>query len=411
MQATAQGWLVLQLTNSPGLLGLLGAISGAPTLVLAAVAGVFADRMDRRRLLVWGYWLSAALSAALAILTTLDVVEYWEVAVIAFLGGIILTIQMPAGQALVSSIVDRTLLGSAIALNSAQYNVARIIGPSVAGLAIAAGGLALGFWGNAVALVVVALVIRRLPIPAARASDRVQAAMWGDLQDGVGQVVRDPVLRSLVLLAAVPALFVLPYLTFLPVYARDILAIGAPGLGLLTGSIGVGALAGALLVASRRPSGGSGRLVLAGLTAIAFSLLVFAESRIVPVSMVALAFLGASQVAYYSTTNTLLQVRVAPRMRGRVHSLYVLTSIGLLPIGNLLAGAVAERTGVPPVLAIGALATLGAAVLAAIPGTLRGVEALSPRSSVTGVSSSTAGDAGVRETFVAAAASDGTNDR
>jgi MFS family permease len=411
MQATAQGWLVLQLTNSPGLLGLLGAIAGAPTLVLVAVAGVFADRMDRRRLLVWGYWLSAALSAVLAILTTLDVVAYWEVAVIAFLGGIIVTIQMPAGQALVSSIVDRALLGSAIALNSAQYNVARIIGPSFAGLAIAAGGLVLGFWGNAAALLVVGLVIRRLPIPAARTSDRVGAAMWGDLQDGVRLVVRDPVLRALVVLAAVPALFVLPYLTFLPVYARDILSVGAPGLGLLTGSIGIGALAGALLVASRRPSGGSGRLVLAGLAAIALSELAFAESRFVPVSMAALAFLGASQVAYYSTTNTLLQVRVAPRMRGRVHSLYVLTSIGLLPIGNLVAGAIAERTGVPFVLAVGALATLGAAVLAAVPGTLRGVEALSPGSSVVGTPSDAPGSAMVRETFAPATASDGTSDR
>jgi predicted MFS family arabinose efflux permease len=174
------------------------------------------------------------------------------------------------------------------------------------------------------------------------------------------------VLRTLVLLAAAPALFVLPYLTFLPVFARDILTIGAPGLGLLTGSIGVGALAGALLMASRRPSGGSGRLLLAGLASISLALLVFATSRILPLSVLALAVLGASQVAYYSTTNTLLQVRVPPRLRGRVHSLYVLTSIGLLPIGNLAGGAIAEVAGVPAVLAVGALITLLATVVAAV---------------------------------------------
>jgi predicted MFS family arabinose efflux permease len=179
-------------------------------------------------------------------------------------------------------------------------------------------------------------------------------------------VAADPILSTLVLLAAAPALFILSYLTFLPVYARDILAIGAPGLGLLTGSIGVGALTGALLMASRRPSGGSGRLLLAGLASMSISLTTFALSSSVPLSCVALAILGASQVAYYSTTNTLLQTRVPSRLRGRVHSLYVLTSIGLLPLGNLVAGAIAERVGVPPVLAAGGVATLAIMVIAAV---------------------------------------------
>ncbi|MEO5919183.1 MAG: MFS transporter, partial [Candidatus Limnocylindrales bacterium] len=133
-----------------------------------------------------------------------------------------------------------------------------------------------------------------------------------------------------------------------------------------TGSIGVGALAGALAMASSRPMGGDGRLLMLGLASISISLLVFATSQSVPVSMVALGVLGASQVAYYSTTNTLIQVRVPPRLRGRVHSLYVLTSIGLLPIGNVVAGAAAEVVGVPEVLAAGALATLAAVVVTAV---------------------------------------------
>jgi MFS family permease len=288
------------------------------------------------------------------------------VAVIALAGGVLFTVQMPASQAIVSTAVDRAVLGGAIALNSAQYNLMRIVGPSLAGLAIAAGGLALGFVANTAALVVVAMIFTRLPLPPTRTVGRLQAALWGDLRDGVRHVAADPILSTLVLLAAAPALFILSYLTFLPVYARDILAIGAPGLGLLTGSIGVGALTGALLMASRRPSGGSGRLLLAGLASMSISLTTFALSSSVPLSCVALAILGASQVAYYSTTNTLLQTRVPSRLRGRVHSLYVLTSIGLLPLGNLVAGAIAERVGVPPVLAAGGVATLAIMVIAAV---------------------------------------------
>ncbi|MEO7663579.1 MAG: MFS transporter, partial [Candidatus Limnocylindrales bacterium] len=362
--ATSQGWLVLQLTNSPALLGLVGAIAGAPTLFLAVVAGVLADRLDRRRLLAWSYAAAAIIAATLATLTTTGLVVYWEVAVIAFIGGVLITVQMPASQAVVSTVVDRAALGSAIALNSAQYNLMRIVGPSAAGLAIVAGGLALGFWVNAAMLAIVAVIFARLPLVQTRAAGRLQAAMWGDLQDGVRHVAADRDLTTLVALAAAPALFVLSYLTFLPVYARDILRIGAPGLGLLTGSIGVGALAGALLMATRRPSGGSGRLLVLGLASMSISLATFALSTFVPLTVAALAVLGASQVAYYSTTNTLLQTRVPARLRGRVHSLYVLTSIGLLPLGNLAVGALSERYGVPVVLAAGGGLTLVAVVVA-----------------------------------------------
>jgi MFS family permease len=328
------------------------------------VAGVLADRLDRRRLLAWSYGAAAILAGILAFLTTTGAVAYWHVAVIAFLGGVLFTVQMPAGQAIVSTVVDRAAIGGAIALNSAQYNLGRIVGPSIAGLAIAAGGLALGFWANALALVVVTVIFIRLPLPSTRAAGRLQAALWGDLQDGVRHVAGDRILSALVLLAAAPALFILSYLTFLPVYARDILAIGAPGLGLLTSSIGIGALTGALLMATRRSAGGSGRLLVGGLVAMAISLTTFALSTYVPLTCVALAVLGASQVAYYSTTNTLLQVRVPARLRGRVHSLYVLTSIGLLPLGNLVAGVVAERLDVPTVLGAGGVVTLGITVLA-----------------------------------------------
>lgn len=363
MQATALGWLVLVLTNSPALLGLAGAVAGLPTLFLAVFAGVLADRLDRRRLLVLTNSSAAAFALVLAILTTTNLIEYWHVLVLSFLTGLAFTIQLPAAQAVVSTIVDRKTIGSAVALNSAQYNLLRIFAPALAGLFIAIGSLALGFWVNAVALALVAVIIARLQIPHLRSADRVQAAIWRDLQDGLRYVAADRVLFILVLLPAVPALFVLNYLTFIPVYARDILLTGPAGLGLLTGAIGVGALIGALSLASMRPSGGSGRLVLRSLGIVGVALAVFAGSRSLPVSMLALAFIGGFQVNFYSTTNTLIQVLVPARLRGRVLSLYMLTSIGLIPIANLVGGWLAEKIGVEIVLTAGGVLTIAIVAL------------------------------------------------
>jgi MFS family permease len=365
MQQTAQGWLVLELTNSPALLGLAGAAAGLPTLFLVIVAGVFADRLDRRRVLIATNGAVGLCALALALLTSLGMVQYWHVVVLALLAGVALTVQMPTGQAVVSTVVDRTSIGNAVALNSAQYNLTRIVAPALAGVFIAAGSLALGFWVNAVALAIVVWLLWRLKIPSPHLADRAHAALWLDLQDGIRYVAANRTLAVVVLLPAVPALFVLNYLTFIPIYARDILDTGAVGLGLLAGSIGVGAVLGALALASLRPSGGSGRLMLAGLGVVGSALAVFAVSRSLPVSMVALALQGACQVAYYSTTNTLIQVLSPARLRGRILSLYTLTSIGLIPVANLVGGAIAEVVGVQPVLAAGGLLTVGFAALVA----------------------------------------------
>ena len=358
MQATAQGWLVLDLTNSAALLGFTSAAAAAPTLFLSLFAGVLADRVDRRRLLIATQLTAAGLAATLGFLTVTATVEFWHVVVIATLAGSAGALGLPAFQAVVSTLVDRSVIGNAVALNSAQFNLGRIIGPTLAGAAIAFGGLALAFWANAIGLLVVALLLARLPIASPQALVRVEASLWSNLIDGVQHMRRDPVVRVLVVLAAVPALFILNYLVLMPVYARDVLQVGAPGLGLLTAAIGAGALAGALGVAVLRPSGGSGRLLLVGLAAVSIALIVFAVSRWLPLSLAALAVLGAAQVAYYTTTNTLIQVLVPARLRGRVMSLYILTSLGVIPFGNLFAGLVAQRFGPTLALAGGGFLTL-----------------------------------------------------
>jgi len=366
MGQTAQGWLVLVLTNSPALLGLAATATGLPTLFLAVFAGVLADRVDRRRLLVATNIGGALVALTLALLTTLGVVEYWHVLVLALLAGLTFTIQQPANQAVVSTIVDRRALGNAVALNSAQYNSMRIIAPALAGIFIAGGALQLGFWVQAAGFAAVALIIARLPIPSTREADRIQAALWTDLADGVRFVRSNRILATVVLLPAVPALLVLNYLTFLPVYARDILEVGPAGIGLLTGAIGVGALSGSLSLAAFRPSGGSGRLIVGAMTVVGISLATFALSRSLPLSMAALLLIGAFQVQFYSTTNVMIQVLVPARLRGRVLSLYLLTSIGFIPVANLVGGAIAEVAGVEMVLAAGGVITVCIAALVAL---------------------------------------------
>lgn len=366
MGQTAQGWLVLELTNSPALLGLAGTATGLPTLFLALFAGVLADRTDRRRLLVITNLVAALVAFTLALLTTLHVVEYWHVLVLAFLAGLTFTIQQPANQAIVSTIVDRKALGNAIALNAAQFNSLRIVAPTLAGLFIAAGALELGFWVQAVTFAIVGVILARLAIPSTQEADRVQAALWTDLADGMRYVRSNRVLATIILLPAVPALFVLNYITFLPFYARDILEIGPAGIGLLTGAVGVGALGGSLSLAALRPSGGGGRLILVALALIGVALATFAVSRSLVVSMLALVVIGACQPQYYATTNFLIQVLVPARLRGRVLSLYLLTSIGLIPIANLVGGAIAEALGVEAVLAAGGLLTVAITVLVAV---------------------------------------------
>ena len=355
MQQTALGWLVLVLTNSPALLGLAGAVTGVPTLFLAAFAGVLADRTDRRRLLLATYLFSAGVAFVLAALTTTGLIQYWHILVLAFLAGLAFTVQMPAAQAVVSTIVPRRSLGNAIALNAAQYNFLRILAPALAGLFIASGALALGFWVQAVAFVVVAIIIGRLTIPSDHLVNRVHAAMWRDLRDGIRYVGSNRILLTLVLLPAVPALLILNYITFIPLYARDILQIGPTGLGLMSGAIGVGASIGAISLATLRPSGGSGRLVLGALGILGSALIVFATSTSLPVSLLALVVMGAMQPSYYATTNTLIQILAPARLRGRILSLYTLTSIGLIPVANLVGGALAERNGVEADLSAGAI--------------------------------------------------------
>jgi MFS family permease len=358
MQATAQGWLVLSLTNSAGLLALTSAAAGLPTLILSLYAGVLADRVDQRRLLVVTQVLAAIFTGLLALLTTLGVVQFWQVVVAAALVGCTSAMASPAYQALVSTLVGPKALGNAIALNSAQFNLSRIIGPAFAGIGIAVGGLALSFWANSISFVVVAIVLAIMPITNTRAIGRLESSLWSNIADGIRYARSAPTIPTLLMLTVAPALLNLNYLVFLPIYARDILDIGAPGLGLLTSAVGVGAVTGALVVGVTRPGGGGGTLVVLALIGSSTGLLLFSVTTFLPLSLLGLAVMGGCQVAYYATTNTLIQLLVPMRLRGRVMSLYILMSSGLTPFGNLIVGPIADHFGVQATQAACALITM-----------------------------------------------------
>ena len=359
MQVTSLGWLVLRLTGSAGLLGLASFVGSAPAIFLTLYAGALADSVDQRRLLLATQVGLAIFAGLLAVLVQADAILFVEVLLLAALAGVANALAGPAFQAIIPALVGREALGNAIALNSAQFNLARIVGPAIAGVLIGIAGEAPSFWLNAVSFsaVIVALVAIRMPTESMVEQSR--AGLWANLGEGFGYVRGRKPLLALLALAMAPAVFILPYLTLLPIFANE-LRIGAAGLGLLTASIGVGALAGALAVAFRRRAGANGRTLAIGLSMMALSVTVFALSRIEILTCLALAALGASQVAYYTSTNTLIQLLSPGRLRGRIMSIYVLTSIGISPIGSLLAGGVAEVIGAPLTLAAGGVLTIAA---------------------------------------------------
>jgi len=370
MQTTAQGWLVLRLTDSPALLGVATAASSLPVLLLSVYAGVLADRFDRRWLLGSSQVVQGLAAASLAILTMAGIVQFWQIALLAAVAGTAQALGSPAFQALVPALAGTGAIGNAVALNSAQFNLSRVVGPAIAGVVVGLAGEAPAFWLNALSFGAVVWVLLRIRLPPEEALERTEMSMWAHLLDGLAYVRERRVLVVLLALAGAPAVFLLPYLTLLPVFARDILGIGAEGLGLLTAAIGIGALSGALGVAFFRPAGGSGRTMLAGLFVMVVGVAAFAESTSVAVSCAALAVVGAAQVAYFTSANTLIQLLSPPRLRGRIISLYVLTSFGLAPLGSLVAGALAQTVGAPLTLVMGAAAALVGtlAALAAFPG-------------------------------------------
>ena len=362
MQAVAQGWLVLQLSNSPLWLGIDGFMATAPGMVLTLAGGVFADLLDRRKLLIYTQAVAGLAALVLGILVLTQVVQVWMVLCLSFVTGCCMALASPSYMALVFDLVGHEDIANAIALNSTQFQLARVLGPVFAGVGFKLFGLAGCFFANAVSFVfvVVAMMIMKIERPhagetATGRSMKQKGVFIGDLMAGFRYVAGRPRVSMLLLISAVTSLFGTPYIYMTPVYARDIFHLGETGLAVLMGMAGAGALLGALFLAYLGDFRRKGWFVLGGVLAFAICLIFFSLSTNLWLSLFFLFALGFGIVCSVAVSNTLLQRLVTDEMRGRVMSMFMLSFIGTMPIGNLIAGATSHRFGVQRTLAAGGL--------------------------------------------------------
>lgn len=369
LQQVAQNWLVYDLTGSATWLGIVSFASGIPMLVLSMVAGVLVDRFDRRMALIVAQGLTALVAIVLAVLIATNLVEAWHVAVTAFISGAFFVVINPARQALLPATVARHELGAAVGLMSAGTNSGRVIGPSVAGALIAALGAASSFAiqaGGCVLALICTVMLPRQPV----ASGRHRRSGLQDLLEGVRYVRGDPTVLALMALQAIPAVLIMPYAQLVPVFARDILNSGPEGLGTLMTVMGVGSVVGSVGIVMLPPRR-QGLCLLVSLAIFALLLVALAASRSLPLSIGIMGLIGVAQSIYLATNNTLVQLATPDALQGRVMSLYLMTW-GLMPLGALPQGILAEWYGAPLVVAgAGLLGCLTVILMAVRSPTLR----------------------------------------
>ena len=362
MQTTAQGYLVYQLTNSSAYLGYVAFASGVPTWLFTLYGGVVADRMSRRTLMVVTQSAMLVLAFILAALTFTGLVQPWHIVVLAFLLGIANAFDAPARQAFVLEMVEREDLTNAIALNASMFNAATAVGPAVAGVTYAAFGPGWCFTLNGVSFIAIIVALLMMQIrPQAVPARRVSAA--SDVMEGLRYVVAHPVIRALIGLVGVLSLFGVSLFTLMPAWAVEVLGGDAATLGWLQSARGAGALIGALLLASLGRFKFKGKLLTAGTILFPLMLLVFALVRWLPVSLLILLAVGATQILALNLSNAIVQTQVSDELRGRVMGIYSLVFFGFMPVGGLLAGAAAQYIGEPETIVVSALISLGVAAL------------------------------------------------
>ena len=343
MQTVAQGWLVYQLTGSSFMLGVVGFAQSLPFLLFALYGGVLADRFERRRLMLWTQSGMLVLAFLLAFLTLTGLVTVWHVLVIVFLNGIVNAFNTPVRQSIVSDLVRKEDLANAIAVNSTQFQSSRTLGPALAGALLAAFGPGWCFFLNGVSFLAViwTLVVMDVPpLPPRRRPPALQS-----VHEALLYVRDEPVIRALLVAAGIPSLFGMAYMFLLPAFAESVLQAGPAGLGVLQSAVGIGALAGALTIASLPARWRSGATMIGALLVLGASLGAFGASQSFALSVAFLFAVGFGQMVYNNLRMTFVQSLAADEMRGRVLSLLTLATFGLQPLGAVEAGAIASAIG------------------------------------------------------------------
>ena len=362
MQNTAQSWLVYDLTKSKLLLGVVAAVGSAPMLLFSMWGGSVADRHPKRTVLLFTQSGMMVLAFMFTALVWSRLVQPWHIMVLAALGGVAMAFDMPARQAFVVEMTSREDLMNAVSLNSSVFNGARVVGPAVAGFLMAQAGLGACFFLNGLSFVAVlaGLMLMRLPrfVPPA-----APASTWQHALDGFAYVAKHRRVRTLLLLVSIVGVFGWSYSVLLPAFATDVLRVGGREYGMLLSANGIGALCGALTVATYGGRLPRRLLVFGGLGLFSLMLLLLAVTRNYHLALVFMAVAGGGMLLYFSTSNTVVQTSVADGMRGRVMGIWALMFGGMMPLGGLEAGALSHWLGVPWTVAIGAVVCGSAALV------------------------------------------------
>ncbi len=371
MQTTGQAWLVLELTHSAWLLGLVGALQFLPVLILSLFGGVLADRLPKRTVLRFTQSFATLQAFVLWILVATGEVRLWHVLVLASLLGLTNSFDMPTRQAFVVEMVGREDLPNAIALNSSLFNMARILGPGLGGLIIAWLGVAPLFLLNALSFIPVIIGLflidnSTLYAQVKRTPTEKNAQGQGTLQslrEGLAYVARTPSILLIITVIGVVSLFGINFNVVLPLFATDVLHVGAVGFGFISSAFGFGSLCSALWLAwsNRRPGV---TWLLYGIGIFCVLEILFALSHLYLLSLVLIAGVGFAQIAFSATANTIVQTVAPDRLRGRVMSVYMMVFAGSVPPGNLFTGGLAHLFGAPIALLAGAVLSLVAAIVA-----------------------------------------------
>jgi MFS family permease len=358
MQNVALSWLVYRLTGSVFLLGLVGFMSQIPMFILAPITGVLSDRFDRLRIMTLAQVCFMLQALAMTLLVLFNVIEVWHIIALSLVFGIISAFDAPARQSLVIDLIDRREdLGNAIALNSALFNGARLIGPAIAGITIALVGEGICFLLNTISFIAVIFALLKIKVPVRKIVIQ-DTKLKKIFADGFSYTFKTIPIRILLIQLALLSLVALPFIVLLPAYAKEILHGNADTLGYLMSSLGAGALTGAIYMASRKTVIGLARIISLCSSLLGLMILLASFSQKMYFSLILFYFGGLSMILTIAAINTMIQTIADEDKRGRVMSFYSMALMGTTPIGNLMAGTIASGIGIPYTLLAGGIITI-----------------------------------------------------